>query len=346
MFVTTRISVAFTIVMLLCSAAVAQDIHEVMFEPQPNSELLADVPYFDSLATTSPSVSHLDHQWILSSRHLTYSVNAANLDRPELRAAELDGFGNMLPLTLEELEQKLDPSRQLVVYVHGNRASCNVALDRSRRIYQSIRRCRDPSSIDWIAFSWPSTKEGCLLKDFREKADRTNAQSLYLAWFIRRQLLLGTRVTMIGYSYGGRVISGALHCLGGGSLAGRCLPGERLCNANVKVGLVAPAMGADWLAPNGYHAMSSQNMESLLLFYNSRDAVLKRYWRLERMRNSKALGYVGVKCVAARSDGSTVKVYSKNYAKFVGLRHVELDYYDAQKGNAGCQMARLIDNKF
>jgi hypothetical protein len=156
------------------------------------------------------------------------------------------------------------------------------------------------------------------------------------------QIQAATPVTMIGYSFGARVITGALHTLAGGALRGRSLPQPPVIGGHVGVGLVAPAIESTWLGPGGYHGRAVKNIAQLVLLYNRRDAVLKRYWLIEKVRRETALGFSGPTCFARRADGSRLPVRSRDCSPSVRLRHAELDYYN-QRCRAGSDLARLID---
>jgi hypothetical protein len=105
--------------------------------------------------------------------------------------------------------------------------------------------------------------------------------------------------------------------------------------------LVAPAIESGWLLPNGYHAQATKNLEKLVLMYNHRDSVLKRYWLLDRMRSSVALGYSGPRSFGPRFDGSRLPVVARDFAQVIGHNHDELDYYQ-KDCRASSEMARLI----
>lgn len=300
---------------------------------------------YPAMEVTPATNSDSDRLWMLSTRHLTSSSCQVNLEQPNFRASQLDPCWNSHPVTLEEMESHFDPSRTLVIYVHGNRMEACDLLRRARSVYNSVRTCRGKQGVDWLVFSWPSEKEGLLLSDFREKAGRTNAQGLYLSWFLRRQAMRGISVVMIGYSYGARVVTGSLHALAGGQLGGRALSGETLTGADVRTGFIAPAIGSNWLVPTGFHGRATQNLDKLVLLYNRRDAVLKRYWCLDKMRNQKALGFTGPRYFGPRADGTPLKVYSRDCSVSVGLHHVELDYYNRSKGNAQREMGSLVDDR-
>ena len=146
---------------------------------------------------------------------------------------------------------------------------------------------------------------------------------------------------MIGYSFGGRVVTGSLHALGGGQLGGRKLPGPEVLGASVRAGLVAPAIERSWLLPNGYHGKATQNLERLVLMYNRRDSILKRYWLLDLVRGSVALGYSGPRDFGPRFDGTRLPVIARDFAQVIGKEHDELEYY-TKDCRASSEMAQLI----
>jgi hypothetical protein len=244
-------------------------------------------------------------------------------------------------VTLDEYLHTLSDRRSAVIYIHGNRISNEVAIDRGFDIHQRIN-CSRARPIDWVIWSWPSEKEGMLTHDARIKAARTDGQGLYLGWLLRRHFEHDIRTTLVAYSFGGRIVTGALHAVAGGELAGQKLSGEPVVGAPFAAGLVAPAVDSHWLTDHGYHRLATQNLDRLVLMYNRRDAVLKRYWLIDRVRGRMAMGYVGPTKFAARHDGSRLPVRSRDCSPTIGFQHDELDYYH-KSCNAGSEMARLID---
>ncbi len=206
---------------------------------------------------------------------------------------------------------------------------------------QSLRY-RKSGPVDWVIWSWPSAKQGILVRDARRKAGRTDTQGLYLSWVLRKHAEASIPTTLIGFSFGGRVITGALHSLAGGKLAGRRLPGPAITDARFDAGLLAPAIERDWMARRGYHSKATQNLDKLVVMYNQRDPVLKRYWLLDRVRGNIAMGYSGPRTFAPRADGSMISVRARDYSLYVGKQHSELDYYQ-KSCRAGFEMAALID---
>ncbi len=249
--------------------------------------------------------------------------------------------GQTFHSSLEEYLALRAEGRQTVVYIHGNRMEPCDAIERGLMVYRKISPYRTSEPVDWIVWSWPSEQVGILARDVRLKAERTDAQGLYLAWLLRKQNETGTPTRLIGYSFGGRIVTGSLHALAGGSLGGRSLSGPPVVGMRIGAGLVAPAIASNWMNDGGYHSLATKNLEELTLYYNRRDAVLKRYWLIDRVRGQLALGYSGPRSFAPRFDGSTLPVISKDCAPIVGLQHSELDYYQIPC-RAGSGMARLL----
>ena len=284
-----------------------------------------------------------DRFWMISTRSLTSSTCNMDLDSPEFRVHRLDCRGRLTPTTLDEYLGALTPERQVVVYVHGNRMASNQIVNRSFSVYRKIANCVENRPVDWVIWSWPSSKQGILVHDARRKAARTDAQGLYLGWLLQRQVKQTESTKMIGFSFGSRVITGALHSLAGGKLGGRILPGPPTTGATVDVGLVAPAIDTNWLSEKGYHAKATQNLDHLALLYNRRDAVLKRYWRLNKVRGRAALGYTGPRSFAPRADGTDLPIVARDYSAYIGPRHDELGYYTKSRLAANI-MADLIND--
>lgn len=304
---------------------------------------LADATPLVTLPSARLGCGADDRLWLISTRSLPSQTCRAELDHPSYSVSRLSTCGRREPSSLDEYFATLTPDRPVVVYVHGNRLNGGEAIQRSLTVYRNISASRCAEPIDWVLFSWPATVSGHPLRDARIKAERTDAQGLYLAWLLRRHHEAALNTAVIGYSFGGRIATGSLHAMAGGPLGRRALPGPPVVGANIDLGLMAPAIDSNWMATRGYHGQSTKNLERLVLLYNRRDAVLKRYWLLNKMRGRMALGYTGPRSLAPRVDGSKVPVRSRDCARFIGLAHGELDYYQS-RCRAGSVMASLIND--
>lgn len=289
------------------------------------------------------STSQHDRFWMVSTRHLTSQARCAELEQPDLAIYRLQCGSRASRVSIDQFLSQASERRSAVIYVHGNRIPSSDAEGRGLSVYRNVRSGQRSGPIDWMIWSWPSDKQGILTHDARIKAAKTDGQGLYLGWLLRRHAEHEINTTLIGYSFGGRIVTGSLHAAAGGSLAGRSLPGEPVVGAPFDAGLVAPAVDSHWLTNGGYHRLATQNLESLVLLYNRRDAVLKRYWLIDRVRGRMALGYSGPTSFAPRHDGTTLPVRSRDCSPSVGLQHDELDYY-RKSCRAGSDMAKLIDD--
>lgn len=283
-----------------------------------------------------------DRLWLVNTRSLTADACRVNVESPRLKISKLNQCGRTSLASMDEYRSTRSPDRPCVIYVHGNRLSAPDAIQRGLFAYRHIKQCcHKDGPIDWVIWSWPSDKDGFLVHDARNKAARTDSQGLYLASVLRDNAQLGQPTALIGYSFGGRIISGAMHALAGGRLAGRTMPGEPVVDAAFDVGLVAPALQSDWMSACGQHREATKNIDRLILLYNRKDAVLKNFWRLNRIRNVDALGYTGPVRFAPRYDGSRLPVTSRDCSPTVGRQHREVDYYTSQC-RAGSRLSSLI----
>lgn len=303
---------------------------------QPLAVDLQDDAYSQHSRPTSS-----DRLWLISTRHLSTQACKANLDSVDFRISQLDPCGNRQPEQFDSFLSSLSPDRTVVIHVHGNRLTEAEASTRGRFVYHDVKSNASDIPIDFICFSWPAEQRGWLLHDGRTKAEITEAQSLYFASLLYELTTRNLPVAIVAYSFGSRVASGGLHCLAGGSLSGRRLPTEPIVGANIAVGMVAPAVQADWLGNGRHHGMATQNISNLAILYNSRDAVLKRFWLVEYGSRGPALGYAGPTRIAAGFNGMPVPLVKCDCARFLGLAHNEKEYY-TDGCNAGGAMAMLI----
>ncbi|MCH7753071.1 MAG: hypothetical protein IH898_13080 [Planctomycetes bacterium] len=236
--------------------------------------------------------------------------------------------------------QPASPTRT-VVYVHGNRIAPGEDRYRGMMVYRSLVAQGRPSQpIRFIIWSWPATTIPGPIKDMRLKAARTCPVGWQLAWFLD-QLPEETPVSLIGYSYGARVASGALHVLGGGRLNGLQLT-ERLHPQRppIRVAMIAAAFDADWMLPGRYHGRAISQVEKLVLVTNHRDPVMRLFHFSVDRRRIHALGKEGVP--HAQSLGKAARrIKPVDMTQEVGRSHLLVDYL-AATGKMGVVWRRLI----
>lgn len=217
-----------------------------------------------------------------------------------------------------------------VIYVHGNRVEPGEDHYRGMMVYHSLVSQGRPSEpIRFIIWSWPSTPIPGLLKDMYVKAARTRPAGWQLAWFLD-QLPEETPITLVGYSYGARVISGSLHLLGGGKLNGLELA-ERVHpdRGPMPVAMIAAAYDADWIQPGRYHERALSQVEELVLTTNHRDPAMRLYhFSVDRGRID-ALGKSGVPQPSSLGEAAQRIALIDTTAE-VGRSHALKDYLAAR----------------
>jgi len=206
-------------------------------------------------------------------------------------------------------------------YVHGNQIQAGRAPARGWRVYLAILGGRaEAPPLRYVIWSWPSDRASGPLRDARIKAARTDVDGFYLA-SVLAEMPPGPPVSLIGFSFGSRVITGASHLLGGGVLAGRALPRagaeDRVRPRTV---LLAAALETGWLQPGHCHGQAVAQMESLLLLYNSCDPLLRRYRFLTGDRRSTALGFTGLPPLG-RLGGPPTNFRQRDLAPLIGRVH-------------------------
>jgi hypothetical protein len=235
-----------------------------------------------------------DQLWYINTR----SVETAHADsaaEPNFQIGRYDHEQGWLPSNLSDFLSHDDPQIPTVFYVHGNRIEEDECAPRGRLVYHALA-CQSPSDkpLRFVIWSWPADKSDGPLHDVRAKAQRTELEGYYLGWLLSR-LDPQVRVSVIGYSFGARVTTGALHVSAGGELSGRSLPDcGGPCSRRVRVVLLAAALANHWLLPGEHHALALSQVDRLLLLYNSCDYALRHFWLLEFDRRQQALGCTGL----------------------------------------------------
>lgn len=132
-------------------------------------------------------------------------------------------------------------------------------------------------------------------QQFVLKCRRAFVAGYHLARFLQA-FPEGSRVSLVGQSYGGRVVPSALHLLAGGELSdGRSPPvrlPDRRPDLRVRAVAVAGAIDRHWLDPG-----ERLGCEAFLNLYDSHDRVLIFYPLLVTGDQHKAIGRAGLRPV-------------------------------------------------
>ncbi|MFV1966524.1 MAG: hypothetical protein ACC628_13955 [Pirellulaceae bacterium] len=263
--------------------------------------------------------------WVVSTRHLG-SCQCEEEFRRGVDIHQLHEEQGWRKATLSEFLASGESVVTTLVYVHGNRFDWNDAIRRGMCARESLaigdRNGAPP--VRYVIWSWPSDQIQGVLRDVRVKANRTRCEAYYLAGFLA-EMDPEAPVSLIGFSYGARIITGALHLLGGGALCGLGLD-EPPPRPPARVVLGAAAMHNHWLLPGHFHGFAFDQTDEMLVFHNSRDRVLKRYRLLDHKSRAKALGSTGLPACHG-FDAISDRITQIDAGRYVGRSHAEMSYF-------------------
>jgi pimeloyl-ACP methyl ester carboxylesterase len=265
----------------------------------------------------------------LSTRHLPEQFCSIDENNPPLDVHRWEATR----WQRSDLDQALTyEDKPTIIYVHGNFMERNNTLERAR-ILDSYLKTQSNENYRLLLFSWPSQRERKPLRDIYENDETAEDHSLYLAWILR-QLRSQSRVSVLGFSFGARCVTAALHLDAGGNI-----PGLRFGNQQTEsvqrvpyhLGLIAPAVDKNWLLPNGRYGKATSNINDFVNMYNSRDPVLRRYKFIDRLSRPIAGGLVGFDGIgdprATSPLAGQIKVKQYNCGGVIGTTHSEKSYF-------------------
>ena len=268
----------------------------------------------------TPCLRPGDQIWVISSRRLPANVCGEPPLEVAVCEASSSSSSSWRSAELKEFLYDTDFPGATVIYVHGNRCTRSFVVERGALYYRILSR-RSARPLRLVLWSWPSDQIKGALNDIRTKAVRTNAEAYYLGWVLR-QMPHAHHVSLIGYSYGSRIIVGAMHAAAGGRVAGRQLTDGSPCPANcLHAVLLAAALDYRWMCPGGCFQKALVPADRVLITVNRKDPVLKRY---------RSAGAPARRSRTWRRRASLLprgcKVQELDVSQGVGRSHDELSY--------------------
>lgn len=271
--------------------------------------------------------------WEISTRHLPDRFRCINTDNPGFDVHRFECGRGWVRDSLDEA--LADDGRLPILYVHGNFMERNNSLNRVLIINNYLKpRASRPYRL--IMFSWPSQRESKPLHDVFENAESAECQALYVAWLLEK-LGRHSQVSVLGFSFGARSVTGALHLASGGSIPGfahRSVAPDEAVQSVYRVGLVAPALDRTWLMTNGKHRMALDRVDAMVNLYNSKDPILRRFRFLDGGARPVAAGFAGFVGLSGSSDPRVTvplagqsKIRQYDCGSVIGTTHSEKSYY-------------------
>lgn len=241
-----------------------------------------------------------DSLWVISTRHIcesdlvkgappTQSLDVSRLEGDEWKESSVDAY----------LASDEDIART-VFFLHGYRTSHCEAVVEAQQVFQTILADHhDARPLRLVCWSWPSERyRGNKLRaDAQAKAWRSDFEGYVIAALIN-QSRRAKPVSLIGYSYGTRMASVALHLLDGGTVDHYSIaPTEISKKIRIRVVMLAAAMHNYWLDQGQRLDRALHRVEMLTLLTNCCDRVLRLYPRAMVCRGRggpEALGATGL----------------------------------------------------
>lgn len=189
-----------------------------------------------------------------------------------------------------------DPAVATIIFIHGNRTDRETAVQDGWSVHQFLSQQAPGKAYRFVIWSWPSDRiQAHTRVDAQVKAARSEHDSFLLAQAIR-PIQPAVPVSLIGYSFGARMIGGALQLLAGGAFEGRTLEPPAQSRTQVRAVLIAAGMDDTALLPWGPNGLALTQTQRVLITCNLADPALRWYRRLYGRGGPDALGFVGPAC--------------------------------------------------
>ena len=204
------------------------------------------------------------------------------------------------------------------IYIHGNLADRNSAINDGYLIRQYLNRVIADKNYKLVVWFWNSARTGAPMRQDATNAERRSQwESFYLARFLQ-SAPENADIRLIGYSFGANTVLGACQLLSGGAVYGKTAPGT---SGKIQSLLIAPAVPTWSFVYGREKALECQTRCCLTVNYV--DTGLKWYRFVTPDRQTEAMGRDGVAGVPA-SQKEKVTIY--NVTNQVGATHALADY--------------------
>ncbi len=210
-------------------------------------------------------------------------------------------------------------AKPLVIFIHGNRYDGADAKQQGLLLARHCAAaCPSTGPLRTVIYSWPSDKDGILLRDGRNKYDRAYSEGRYMAWLLG-QIDPSRPVGIVGYSFGALITAEALDDLLDAEATGRSdLQPWRHRPGQTNLMLIAPALRCDAFAPRGPYRHTLDCVDRMSLIINPRDKALEFFPFLDRRLEVEALGHTGMprRWIPAHVEYSAI-----NAENVIGKKH-------------------------
>lgn len=172
------------------------------------------------------------------------------------------------------------------IFIHGNKTDKTQSIQTGYKIYQQLKKVFT-DDFQFIIWSWPSDTILGPRKDAKLKISYCDTQAYYLATYLQ---LTGDETTLVGYSFGARIVAGAIQLVAGGEIAGRQLLIQDKRPRNLV--LLAAAIDDQSFNPGHMYDLV-RDCANLVVTCNRYDPVLKLYPKMFQPPGPPAMGLHG-----------------------------------------------------
>ncbi|MDR1492517.1 MAG: hypothetical protein LBT05_07335 [Planctomycetaceae bacterium] len=210
----------------------------------------------------------------------------------------------------EEFFKTQNPEIPLTLFSPGYTSATSDTIEIGKKLVQLYPQNHQNRTVFW---QWSADRRFLRLsKDIRAKIPVAEASGKYLTMFLRK-LKPKSKICMIGFSFGNRIICDAVQNSGDLKL-------------HIHLVLAAAATDRHWLSENSRHADVYKIAEKILILYNPDDLALKFYPFLYGSRyRPDALGRFGP-CLSQIPEKNRYKIESINVNDYVGKNHRTIKY--------------------
>jgi hypothetical protein len=282
-----------------------------------------------AVAPATAAVSRPNDQvWLVSSRGVTSSRHDDDLE--ELTYSVHQSTTGWTTAN-EDTFRAAPATTTTCVLVLGNGYTASETRSLGQTAYRRLTAALPPERpMCFVIWSWPSDHtDAGPIKDLRIKAARTPRVAYCLARWLDEVPSPG-QVSLLGTSFGARIIMEALELRAGGKVGNVRLddPADRV-RPKVDVVLISAAIDSDWLLPGRRLGGSLSQADRLLLVNNSSDSTLKRYhWLYGRRSNATALSTTGLR---SRNVAATTDLAQIDAAPIIGRHHGCGPYFESPR---------------
>lgn len=289
-----------------------------------------------STLTTRPR----DQLWLVSCRGVSYGRHDDDLD--ELSYVVHQPGDGWTPAGKAAF-RAADPATNTCILVLGNGYSAAQTRSLGHTAYRRLVDGLPPEcGVRFVIWSWPSdhTDQGPI-QDLRTKAAWTPQVAFCLARWLDEMPLPG-QVSLLGTSFGGRIVLEALELRANGRLGNLHLEAPSGADRPAfHVVLISAAVDNDWLLPGRRLGGALSQTDRVLFVNNSSDNVLKRYhWLYGRRSRTSAIGNTGPRVAGEFAEN----VFQIDAAPIIGRHHGCAPYFDSPS-LAAAMRSRLFELK-